>query len=114
MEKILKHLFILVIFCSLLGCSVQGTYHLQKSFSPYYQNDSMKIVFDKGNKGYIMISDTSICQFSYFPSYRGGVGIIYNAADSLKLYPVGIRVRDNFIISDSLRYSLYFKKTHNK
>ena len=74
----------------------------------------MKIVFDKGNKGYIMISDTSICQFSYFPYDRRRVGIIYNAADSLKLYAVGLRVRDNFRIYDSLRYSLYFKKTHNK
>ena len=61
MKRILMSLFIVLVLCFLPSCSIQGTYI---SLSPPYQDGSMKMVLDKGGKGYVT-SDTSIYCFSY-------------------------------------------------
>ena len=92
--KLLKILFSLIILFNLHGCSmlrkyhwdmddafnrllnrlfygnVQGTYYLNASFSQLYYDDSMKVVLDSCNKGYLTISDTTTCYFNYDPNFK--------------------------------------------
>ena len=114
MKRILMSLFIVLVLCFLPSCSIQGTYI---SLSPPYQDGSMKMVLDKGGKGYVT-SDTSIYCFSYDIIDKGyrtqeiELELDFGKKDSLKSLPTGVLIRNHLLLWDDGDVpTIHFKKT---
>jgi len=113
MKKLLKTLLILMILSGLQSCSVQGTYYLNKSFSQLYNDDSMKVVLNAYNKGYIVISDTITCCFSYYPNFEKQnkkIKLVFEENDSLWFAPQGYWIRNHFWLDAPDARPVFFKK----
>ena len=77
----------------------------------------MKMVLDKGGKGYVT-SDTSIYCFSYDIIIDKGhrtqaieLELDFGKKDSLKSLPTGVLIRNHLLLMDANVPTIHFKKT---